>query len=256
MEKNDVIFSMKGLHVGYGGREVLRDVNLEVKHGEFWFLLGPNGIGKTTLIKALLGIHQPNRGQISLHPDLAERSLIGFVPQRCDLNPSLPTTVREFVLLGLAGIHVDKQERAERLSWSLKSMNLQEMENRNYWSLSGGQRQRALVARALIRRPRFLIADEPSKDLDLPATSVLMECLRELNRKEKLTVLFVTHDLTLAARYATHVALFRDGAVQAGTSEAILNPQDLKRTYGIPVSVFEEATGALCVRIHRGEEVP
>ncbi len=253
MEKNDFIFKMIGLSFGYGNREVLRDVNLEVKQGEFWFLLGPNGIGKSTLIKALLGLLQPHRGEILLHSELAERDLIGFVPQRCDLNQTLPTTVKEFVLLGLAGVRMGKEEKSDCLLWSLEKMNLKDMGERNYWSLSGGQRQRALVARALIRRPKFLIADEPTKDLDLPATHILMESLMDLNRKEDLTVLFVTHDITLAARYGTHVALFLNGLVLAGDSRMILNPENLKKTYGIAVSVSEEVTGDRCVHIHRGE---
>lgn len=253
MNNDDFVFKMSALSFAYGDRIVLKDVDLMVKLGEFWFLLGPNGVGKTTLLKTLLGILPPKRGTIDLHPRLAQGEFIGFVPQRCDFNPSLPTTVREFVSLGLAGIATHKQERAERLFWALEKMHLTGMEGKNYWSLSGGQRQRALVARALIHRPGFLIADEPTKDLDLPAANALMESLTDLNRAENLTILFVTHDLTLAARYATHIALFVDGLVQVGRNPAILNPDCLERTYGVPVSVFEEPTGGICVRLHRKE---
>ncbi len=253
MEPHTFIFKMNGLSLAYGDRSILKNVNLTVRPGEFWFLLGPNGAGKTTLLKALLGVLPPKGGTIDLNPKLARGEFIGFVPQRCDFNPSLPTTVREFVSLGLAGITIHKQERAERLFWALEKMNLTGMEGKNYWSLSGGQRQRALVARALIRRPRFLIADEPTKDLDLPAANALMESLTDLNRAENLTILFVTHDLTLAARYATHIALFVDGLVQVGQNPTILNPDCLERIYGVPVSVFEEPSGGLCVRLHRKE---
>jgi ABC-type cobalamin/Fe3+-siderophores transport system ATPase subunit len=161
--------------------------------------------------------------------------------------------VKEFVLLGLAGIRVRKKETTDRLLWALEKMTLRDLGEKNYWSLSGGQRQRALVARALVRKPKFLVADEPTLNLDLPAANTLMQALKELNRKEGLTVLFVTHDLTLAARYATHVALFLDGAVRVGTRETILNQNDIERTYGIPVSIFEEPHGAICVRIHQKE---
>jgi ABC-type Mn2+/Zn2+ transport system ATPase subunit len=256
MENKDFIFKMSGLTMAYGDRTVLKDINLEVRPGEFWFLLGTNGVGKTTLLKALLGTLRPLQGSLVLHPEVAGGEFIGFVPQRCDLNPTLPTTVNEFILLGLAGIRANKKERVGRLSWALERMNLSGMGEKSFWSLSGGQRQRALVARALIRRPKFLIADEPSINLDLPAAHALMEALKELNRKENLTLLFVTHDLTLAARYASHVALFLDGRVHVGPRHAILNPQDLERTFGIPISVFEEPRGALCVRIQEKEERP
>jgi ABC-type Mn2+/Zn2+ transport system ATPase subunit len=252
MEKVEFILKASRLGLTYGNRTVLKDINLVVMPGEFWFLLGPNGVGKTTLLNALLGILQPQEGTLVLHPELADRNLIGFVPQRCDLNPTLPTTVKEFVSLGLAGIRTDRRNGSDRLSWALEKMHLTGMEEKNYWSLSGGQRQRALVARALIRRPTFLIADEPNLNLDLPATHALLEGLKGLNRKENLTVLFVTHDLTLAARYATHIALFRDGQVHAGTKQEILNRDDLERTYGIPVFVSDETNGALC--IHIGKE--
>lgn len=249
MEKRDFIFKTIGLSLSYGKREVLRDVNLEVRQGEFWFLLGPNGIGKSTLIKALLGTLRPRRGEIFLHPEFIQRDRIGFVPQRCDLNPTLPTSIKEFVSLGFAGVRSDPQERMGRLSWALEKMNLKDMEGKNYWSLSGGQRQRALVARALIRRPKFLIADEPTKDLDLPATHVLMESLIDLNRKENLTVLFVTHDITLAARYGTHVALFVNGEVLAGDSHTVLNPENLKKNLRHPsLRIRRSYRGPVCPR--------
>ena len=256
MEKKDFIFRMTGLTMAYGDRTVLKDIDLVVKPGEFWFLLGTNGVGKTTLLKALLGTLQPLQGSLELHPEFIDREFLGFVPQRCDLNPTLPTTVNEFVLLGLAGIRASKKERVDRLSWALERMNLKGMGEKDFWSLSGGQRQRALVARALVRRPQFLVADEPNVSLDLPGAHALMESLKELNQKESLTVLFVTHDLTLAARYASHVALFLDGQVHVGPRYTILNPQDLERTFGIPISVFEEPRGALCVRIHEKEKRP
>jgi ABC-type Mn2+/Zn2+ transport system ATPase subunit len=249
MENNEFIFKMNGMTMAYGDRTILRDVNLVVRPGEFWFLLGPNGVGKTTLLKALLGMHQPKQGRLQLHPEFAQGNFIGFVPQRCDLNPTLPTTVKEFVLLGLAGILARKEEEIERLRWALEKMKLEEMIEKNYWSLSGGQRQRALVARALIRRPKFLIVDEPTKDLDLTAANALMESLTDLNRKENLTILFVTHDLTLAAHYGTHIALFLDGSVRGAPCHTILNQENLERAYGVPVSIWEEPSGALNVRI-------
>ena len=256
MEKDQIVLEVSRLSLAYGKRMVLKDVSLQVMAGEFWFFLGPNGVGKTTLIKALLGMLPVQEGKIFLNPNLASRELIGFVPQRCDLNPTLSTTVREFVLLGLAGLKIKKQEILDRLSWALEKMNLENMRTRNYWSLSGGQRQRALVARALVRRPKLLIADEATKDLDLSSTIGLMQSLTDLNRNENLTVLFITHDLALAARFCTHTALFINGFVRTGSCQVVLNSEDLERAYGVPVWVHQDPTGAISVHINGGGTSP
>lgn len=237
MENHDVILKTQGLTLAYGRRTVLEAVTFEVRRGECWFLVGPNGSGKTTLLKAILGVLQPRAGELSLHLTFAPRERIGFVPQRCDLNPTLPTTVREFVLLGLVGLRIDRREERERLSWALAKVGLAAMADHDYWSLSGGQRQRALVARTLVRQPSFLILDEATTGLDLSTAEALLHTVTELNRVDGLTILFVTHDLTLAARHATHVALFYEGRVHAGLGREVLSPKNLQRAYGIPVVV-------------------
>jgi ABC-type Mn2+/Zn2+ transport system ATPase subunit len=250
------LLKTEGLHLGYGRLTVLQDVNLEVKPGDFWFFLGPNGAGKTTLLKALLQELRPQQGRILTHPTLFRRINIGFVPQRCDLNRTLSTTVREFVLLGLIGIRANQQGRETRLAYALDMVGLVGMAKYNYWSLSGGQRQRALVARALVRRFRILFLDEPTKGLDLATEETVMQCLLNLNRQELLTVVFVTHDLTLAARYASHVALFHQGTVEGGPIATAMNPERLKRTYGVPISVSQEVPGKVTISLVRGIKNP
>jgi ABC-type Mn2+/Zn2+ transport system ATPase subunit len=232
-----VVLSTSGLTLAYGRRTVLEDVTLEVRRGEFWFFVGPNGSGKTTLLKAILGVLEPRAGALSLDPVLAPRERIGFVPQRCDLNPTLPTTVREFVLLGLVGLRVHRSDEQQRLAWALAKVGLAAMDSHSYWALSGGQRQRALVARTLIRRPSLLILDEATTGLDVATTEEFLHTVTELNRSDGLTILFVTHDLTLATRHATHVALFAGGRVTAGLGRDVLSRENLQRAYGVPVEV-------------------
>lgn len=234
---HDVILKTKGLTLAYGRRIVLEDVALEVRRGECWFLVGPNGSGKTTLLKAILGMLPPRAGELRLDPASASRAEIGFVPQRCDLNPTLPTTVREFVLLGLVGLRLTRRQEKERLSWALAKVGLDAMEDRDYWSLSGGQRQRALVARTLVRHPSFLILDEATTGLDLAAAEEFLRTVTELNRVDGLTILFVTHDLNLAARHASHAALFYGGRVHAGHGREVLSPENIEHAYGIPAEV-------------------
>jgi ABC-type cobalamin/Fe3+-siderophores transport system ATPase subunit len=111
-------------------------------------------------------------------------------------------------------------------------MGLVGLERKNYWSLSGGQRQRALVARALIRRPALLILDEPTNNLDLPTEDALLRLLAALNQAEQQTILFVTHNIELAQRYASHVGLLYSGQMLAGPRETILTSDNLARIYG------------------------
>lgn len=249
MEQNDIVLKTTGLVLAYGNRIVLDDVNLEVRSAQFCFFLGPNGSGKTTLLRAILGILRPLAGRLWLHPDLARLDQIGFVPQRCNLNPALPTTVREFVLLGLVGTRASRKEEAGRLEWALDRVGLAGLEHKDYWSLSGGQRQRALVARALVRRPSILILDEPTNGLDLSAEDAFLRSLATLNHEEAVTVLFVTHDIAIAARYATHLVLFHSGSVESGPREKMLNRAALERVYGVLVDASCDPSGAVTIRV-------
>jgi ABC-type Mn2+/Zn2+ transport system ATPase subunit len=253
-EDHQVIVRTAGLRLGYGRRTVLTHVDFQMRLGEFWFFLGPNGEGKTTMLRALLGMVRPRAGQLWIHPELGQRQRIGFVPQRCDINPTLPTTVREFVLLGLVGIDTDRREGAVRLAWALETVGLGGLEGKDYWLLSGGQRQRALVARALVRRPSLLMLDEPTNGLDLAAEDAFLRCLAELNRTQQQTLLLVTHNLALAARYATHIALFHAGAVRSGPRQEVLTCDTLERIYGVAVEISYGPSGSPAVRVGAPEE--
>lgn len=252
----DIVLEARDLDLAYGRRTILAGAGLVVRAGDCWFFLGPNGEGKTTMIKAILGLLRPRRGELRLHPALGSRERIGFVPQRGEPNPTLPTTVREFVTLGLVGVAAGRAEQAERLEWALTRAGLAGMAGRDYWSLSGGQRQRALVARALVRRPDLLILDEPTNGLDLATEAALLHFLAALNREDGLTLICVTHDVAVVARYATHVAIFSGGTVTAGTPEEVLNRKHLEMVYGVPVEVTRTATGSLAFQVTLPEGPP
>lgn len=249
MQSQDIALRADEVTLAYGQRTILANVSVEVRWGEFWCCLGPNGEGKTTLLRAILGELLPQRGQLWLHPELMDRQRIGFVPQRCDLNPALPTTVREFVLLGTVGTRLPRRAYQERLEWALTRVGLQDRLRHDYWSLSGGQRQRALVARALVRQPRLLLLDEPTNGLDLPTADALLHLLAELNQQERLTLMFVTHDLTIAARYATHGLLLWAGQALAGPVQTVLTPRHLEHLYGVSVEVARHASGLVTVQV-------
>jgi ABC-type Mn2+/Zn2+ transport system ATPase subunit len=228
----EVVVAARGLELGYGREAVLRGVDFEVRSGQAWFLLGANGSGKTTFVRAVLGLLRPRAGTLERHPQRAAPERLGFVPQVTAINPSLATTVREFVSLGLVGAGTPRASRAERIAWALARVGLERLAGADYWSLSGGQRRRALVARGLVRRPSWLVLDEPTEGLDAGTESLLLATLAELHAEEEVTLFFVTHRLSIAARHATHVALFHDGRVETGPRDVVLASEAARRIFG------------------------
>ncbi len=231
------IVEMIGVRLGYTKTPVLDKVSLAINPGQFWCFLGPNGEGKTTLIKAILGAMRPRRGRLYRNREVFAQGRVSYVPQRLELNPVLPTSVREFILSGLAGVSTHAQKRRSRLDRVLQIVGLSASRDQNYWTLSGGQKQRALLARALIRDPQVLIVDEPTAGLDLAAAATVLEVLADMHTTYGVTIVFVTHDLHIVTRHATHAALFRGGAVISGELDDVLTSDTLGRTFGVPLSV-------------------
>ena len=238
---DDVIYRASDVALGYGSHAILRGVSLEIRSGQFWSFLGPNGSGKTTLLRGFLGELKARAGTLEAPPPIDGVAPIGFVPQRCEINPTLPITLDEFVGLGLVGTRLNKAARRERLAWVLETLWLPALARQSYWTLSGGQRQRALIARALVRRPRVLVMDEPTNNLDLVAESVVLKALTDFLIQHQAACLFVTHDLALAERYATHVGLVAEGGVMAGARADVLTRANLEPLYGRALRVPTDA---------------
>jgi ABC-type Mn2+/Zn2+ transport system ATPase subunit len=235
------LLRLRGVELGYGDAPVLSGVDWEVRAGQLWFLLGPNGAGKTTLLRAILGLLPARRGVVERDAAQADRSHIGFVPQRCEVSAALPTTVREVVSLGLVGIPLPARDRRQRLGEALAQTGLAGLERRSFASLSGGQRQRALVARALVRRPALLILDEPTESLDVASEDAFLDTVAALNRERGVAVLFVTHRLGLAARFASHLALAFAGRLLAGSRTDVLAHPDAAAAFGGALARLAEA---------------
>ena len=247
-EKKDPIVDVAEATFAYGRNVILESVEMQIHDSEFWCFIGPNGEGKTTLIKALLGALRPKRGLIRLRPDFARRTRIGFVPQNCDLNPTVPTTIQSFVIQGTAGLPVGESKLKQRVQKSLEVMGIQHIRDRSIWKVSGGQRQRAMVARALVRDPLLMIVDEPTAGLDLAASSGLLKTITELNRQHGITVIFVTHDLQLAGHHASHVAVFKNRRVICGPVAKALTGENLGNAFGVPTEVRPAPSGGFVVR--------
>ena len=247
-EKKDPIVDVAEATFAYGRNIILESVEMQIHDSEFWCFIGPNGEGKTTLIKALLGALRPKRGLIRLRSDFARRTRIGFVPQNCDLNPTVPTTIQSFVIQGTAGLPVGESKLKQRVQKSLEVMGIQHIRDRSIWKVSGGQRQRAMVARALVRDPLLMIVDEPTAGLDLAASSGLLKTITELNRQHGITVIFVTHDLQLAGHHASHVAVFKNRRVTCGPVAEALTGENLGNAFGVPTEVRPDPSGGYVVR--------
>jgi ABC-type Mn2+/Zn2+ transport system ATPase subunit len=226
--------------LGYGGRAVLRDIDLDVAAGDFLGIVGPNGAGKTTLLKALLGTLRPIRGTIRI----PERGLVfGYVPQRQAVDETFPLTVRELILMGrFARIGLFRRPRPEdhaRVVEAAEHVGIAALLDRRYRPLSGGQKQRTLIARALAAEPTVLVLDEPTNGMDLPAENAIMELVRRLHVEDRLTVVMVSHLLNVVASYVARLAIVGDGRLEVGPIATMLTDEKLTALYGTAVRVHQ-----------------
>lgn len=230
------LVTMEGVRLGYGARAVVEDVSLSVARGDFLAIVGPNGSGKTTILRAILGVLRPLAGRLVAPPSC------GYSPQRRALDAIFPLTVEEVVGMGLYGergpLRRLRAADIERVHRALADCGADALATRPFRDLSGGQQQRTLVARALVGDPELLVLDEPTNDLDLTGERDIMELVASLNRAGR-TVIMVSHLLNVVVHYATRVAIVREGKLESGPVSEVLTAERLSRLYGAPVIVGE-----------------
>jgi len=205
------IVQISDLFFYYNGQVVLRDVNLTVQRGDFVSIIGPNGGGKTTLVKLILGLLQPASGKVRIEgqPPGENGTAIGYVPQYLNHNLNFPASAMDVVLMGKYDpsrrmlFRRNKKDRSEALE-ALGKLGMADYAKRKISDLSGGQRQRVLIARALVTSPELLVLDEPTASLDSKGQTDFFSLLKELNRE--LTILVVSHDLLIVSSYAKSIA--------------------------------------------------
>ena len=208
------IIQINGLSAGYEEKNVLSQVDLTVYERDFLGIIGPNGGGKTTLIKCILGLHQPNQGTIRFYKEGKEVPEInmGYLPQYNTIDRKFPISVYEVVLSGLSKqkslisrYSAKHHEQARRI---IARMGLEGLENRSIGELSGGQLQRALLGRALVSNPEVVILDEPNTYIDKRFEAKLYSLLEEINRER--AIILVSHDIgTVLKNVKTRAATFR-----------------------------------------------
>jgi len=208
---NKPIVEITDLCFSYSGKEVLHSIDLSVNEKDFVAVIGPNGGGKTTLLKLVLGLLKPTRGSIKIRnrPPHSNDTTVGYVPQQIDHNLSFPATALDIVLMGkhnpdrrrfFGDSKGDRQDAME----ALDKMGIAPFADRKITDLSGGQRQRILIARALVSNPELLVLDEPTASIDTKGQTDFYNLLKELN--ESLTILMVSHDLLTISSYAKSIA--------------------------------------------------
>jgi zinc transport system ATP-binding protein len=246
---SDYAIEVEHLWFSYEGREVLKDVNLALRKGEFLGIIGPNGGGKTTLLKLMLGIIKPDRGKILIlgeEPNAASHR-IGYVPQNTAFSPHFPISVLDVALMGrLARSRIGKrytEQDKEKVRATLEKVGMWENRYRPIGHLSGGQRQRVFIARALATDPEILFLDEPTASVDPEFQVDLYDFLKELNKDA--TIVVITHDIGVVSSYMKSIAcvnkhfIFHEGGkiTQEMLDMAYQCPVDLI-AHGLPHRVF------------------
>jgi zinc transport system ATP-binding protein len=244
-QTTDVMFH--NVSFGYDGEPVLEQVYFKVFGGDFLTMLGPNGGGKTTLLKLILGLLKPQKGEISVFGGSPEkaRAEIGYVPQHLDFDPRFPLSVCDVILMGRLSGHPFgpyRQRDKEAACEALEAVDLLDLRRRGFGELSGGQRQRVLIARALASSPRLLLLDEPTANIDRDSQRRLYELLGELNRR--LTIFMATHDVGFVSRYVKSVLCVNRSVIKHPTSR--LGGKLIRELYGSEMSLVQHA--------HRGGE--
>jgi zinc/manganese transport system ATP-binding protein len=246
--------------VRVGGRAVWDGVDVTVDPGEFVAILGPNGVGKSTLIKVLLGLIPLASGSAEVlgEPPGAARRRIGYLPQRRSFDPGLRVRGIDVVRLGLDGDrwgvplpHLGQRgigdAVARRVAEVIDLVEAHDYAERPIGQLSGGEQQRLLIAQALARRPEMLLLDEPLDSLDLPNQAAVAALVARICRDEGVTVLLVAHDVNPILNYLARVIYLGRGGAAIGTPGEVITSETLSRLYGIPVEVLSTSDGRLVV---------
>jgi len=235
MDKHSPVIEVRGVTAGYDREVVLEAVDLEIHRGDFLAVIGPNGGGKTTLVKVILGLLKPWSGEVIYHLE-RRRGKLGYVPQFSTFDRNFPMRVSEMVLMGKLGergfFRPYRPEDRTDVVRMLARLELSEVAATPVGELSGGQLQRALIARALVGAPEILFLDEPTASIDAQSRATLQDVLTELHRS--IPIVVVTHDVTSIAPMLTRVACINRRLFYHG---AQLSQETMEEVYGCPVEL-------------------
>jgi zinc transport system ATP-binding protein len=247
-EKDASAIAVKDLWFSYDGHPVLEDVNLSIPQGDFVSVVGPNGGGKTTLLKLMLGLLRPSRGEVRVFGAAPEeaRPRIGYMPQHAQLDPQFPATVMDVALMGRLGhgrpFGLYSKRDKEIVSKTLDQVGLDGVMKKPFASISGGQRQRLFIARALACEPELLLLDEPTANLDLVMEGDLYELLQTLN--QRLTIVMVSHDIGFVSEVVKSVMCVKRKVLMHPTSK--ITGEIINEIYGSPMRMVRHNGEGTC----------
>ncbi len=247
---------IRGVEFSYGSRKVLENITFEVSEGEILGILGPNGSGKTTLLRCINRVLEAKKGSILIDgTDIRKLSRkeiaknIGVVPQDSAIH--FPFTVFDIVLMGrtphLGRLEQEGSEDIETAKKAMEITNTKHLADRLIDEISGGEKQRVIIARALAQEPKILLLDEPTLHLDINHQLEILELLRKLAIKNRLTIVLVSHDLNLASRYCHRMILLKTGKIHsAGKPQDVLTKDNIRDVFKIDVKIdYNEKAGIL-----------
>ena len=239
--KKKVAIELKNISAGYDNDVVIEKINCHIYEGDFFGIIGPNGGGKSTLLKIILGLFNPTKGTVKIYGQIPKtgRKNIGYVPQYSEYDKQYPISVWDVVLMGrrsIRGVHPlyssdDKKATIE----VLKKVSMLEYKKRHISELSGGQRQRVFIARALVSNPRILLLDEPTASIDKDLQINFYNLLKELNKS--VTIILVTHDIGVISSYVNRVACL-NRFMFTHDDEKMISKEMLEKTYSCPVDLI------------------
>ncbi len=239
----NAVITLRDVWYAYDSQPVVEGIDLDVERGEFLGLIGPNAGGKSTLLKLLLGLLTPDRGQIRVlgKPPLEARRYVGYVPQHAAFPRDFPINVEETVMLGRLGLNwrPGRFSRSDRSAAraALEAVEIGHLGRRGLYELSGGQLQRVLIARALVSDPQVLLLDEPTANIDMRAEEDIFALLKSYN--EAMTIVVVSHDIAFISTYVSRVACLNRRLVCHQAAE--LDGNVIEKLYGKPMHLIQHA---------------
>ncbi len=252
---DSIIIEVRDLWFSFNGQPVLKGVNLSVHPRDFLAIIGPNGGGKTTLLKLMLGLLEPDKGSINIlgQPPKEAARRIGYVPQEIGVNKSFPISVMHVVLMGRmrGGGGWWRFSKADRTvaKKALERMEMWKYRKHRMEELSGGQRQRVFIARALVAEPEILFLDEPTASVDTKGQADLYTFLKELNKT--VTIVVVSHDLSIVSSYVKSVACVNQQLIFHDTPE--ITGEMLEMAYHCPVDLIAHGLPHRILRTHEDQ---